>query len=99
NQEVYTTPEDGMRAIVNNYYSNIDKIEIAHSDNEMLDNLWFVEARVWATSRSDGKGMTGEDCDNLGNFFLRVDGGWVHLPESKKPLLTAFGKWLFNLNK
>lgn len=97
-QVVYETPEDGMRELIASYYSGVDKVEIVHADKEIFDNLWFVEAHVWAASRSDGKGFSGQDYDNPGWFFLRVQNGWVFVPEGKFPEIIAFGKWFFGLS-
>lgn len=95
---VYVTPEDGMRELIASCYSGVDKVEIVHADKEIFDDLRFVEAHVWAASRSDGKGFSGRDYDNPGWFFLRVQNGWVFVPESKFPEIIAFGKWFFGLS-
>ena len=96
-QAVYATPEDGMHELIANYYSSVDKIEIAHAGKKIFNDLWFVEAHVWAATRSDGKGFSGRDYDNPGWFFLRVQNGWVFVPEGKFPVIIAFGKWLSSL--
>jgi hypothetical protein len=97
-QMVYPTPEDGMRELIANYYSGVDKVKIVHAGKDIFNDLWFVEAHVWAASRSDGKGFSGRDYDNPGWFFLRVQNGWVFVPEGKFPEIIAFGKWLFGLS-
>ena len=74
------------------YYSGVNKVEIVRADREIFDDLWFVEAHVWAASRSDGKGFLGRDYDNPGWFFLCVQNGWVFVPEGKFPMVVAFGK-------
>jgi len=94
---VYPTPEEGILSLVHNNYYNIQKVEIVYSDSELFDNLYFVEAHVWADSRSDGKGFRSRDYDNLGSFFLRMQNGWVFVPEGKFPEVIAFGMQLFNL--
>jgi len=65
-QVIYATPEDGMRELIASYYSGVDKVEIVHSEKEIFDDLLFVEAHVWAASRSDGKRLSGRDYDNPG---------------------------------
>ena len=94
----YPTPEEGMLSLVHNNYNHIQKVEIVHSDRELFDNLYFVEAHVWAYSRSDGKGFRSRDYDNPGSFFLRMQDGWVFVPEGKFPEVIAFGMRLFNLS-
>lgn len=97
-QTVYASPEAGMRELVVSHYSGVDKVDIAHADKEIFDDLWFVEAHVWAASRSDGKGFVDRDYDNPGWFFLRVQDGWVFVPEAKYPHIIAFGQQLFGLS-
>jgi len=97
-QAVYTTPEDGMRKLIANSYSGVERVKIIHAGKEIFSDLWFVEAYVWATSRSDGKRFSSRDYDNPGWFFLHVHNGWVFVPESKFPVIIAFGKWLFGLS-
>ena len=84
------TPFGGLLGLI----KFIDLIKL----KEIFDNLWFVEAHVWAASRSDGKGFSGRDYDNPGCFFLRVQNGWVFIPEGKFPEIIAFGKWFFSLS-
>ena len=97
-QTVYATPEKGTRELIARSYSGINKVEIVHAGQEIFDDLWFVEAHVWAASRSDGKGFSGQGYDNPGWFFLRVQNGWVFMPEGKFPEIIAFGKWFFGLS-
>jgi len=75
----------------------VDKIEIAHAGKKIFDDLWFVEARVWAAGRSDGKGFSSRSYDNPGWFFLRVENGWVFVPEGRFPVVITFGKRLSGL--
>ena len=97
-QPVYATPEKGTRELIACSYSGVNKVEIVHAGREIFDDLWFVEAHVWAASRSDGKGFSGQDYDKPGWFFLRVQNGWVFMPEDKFPEIIAFGKWFFGLS-
>ena len=96
-QTSYANPEDGMRAMIADSYSGVTKVEILHADKEIFENLWFVEARVWAASRVDGKVLSDQDSDNPGSFFLRVHKGWAIVPEGKCPEVIALGAWLFGL--
>ena len=97
-QEVYVTPEKGAQELVAQYYSSVNKVQIVHAGRELFEELWFVEVRVWAAKRSDGKGFSDRDYDNPGWFFLHVQNGWIFVPESKFPEIIAFGKWLYGLS-
>lgn len=92
---IWANPEEGMRCMIERNYCRIDKVEIVRAGSEMFDDLWFVEAHVWAAMRVDGKGFNGRDYDNPGSFFLRVGDGWVFVPEGKFPFVIAFGRWVF----
>ena len=96
-QVVYPSLEDGVREMVANRYSGVDKAEIVHADKEIFDDLWFVEVHVWAASRRDGKGFSDRDYDNPGWYFLRLQDGWVFVPEGKHPAIIAFGKRLLKV--
>ena len=96
-QEVYVTPEKGAQELIALYYSVVNKVEIVQAGREIFEELWFVEVRVWAAKRSDGKGFSNRDYDNPGWFFLHVQNGWVFVPESKFPEIIAFGKGFYGL--
>jgi len=95
-QPVYATPEEGMRHVVADAYLGLKKVEIVHAGYEpcFLGNLYFVEARVWADGRVDGKVVQAEG-DNPGGFFLRRGDGWVWVPEDRRPWFVALGQRLF----
>jgi hypothetical protein len=97
-QAVYLTPEKGAQELIARYYSGVNKVEIVHAGREILEELWFVEVRVWDVKRSDGKGFSKRDYDKPGWFFLHVQNGWVFFSESKFPEIIAFGKWLYGLS-
>jgi len=97
-QTVYASPEAGMRELVFSQYSGVDKVDIVHADKEIFDDLWFVEAHVWAASRSDRKRSVDRDYDNPGWFFLRIQDGWVFVPEAKHAHIIAFGQQLLGLS-
>jgi hypothetical protein len=95
---IYTSPEEGMRLLIEKSYSEISRVEIVHAGREMFDDLCYVEGHVWAANRRDGKGFKDRDYDNPGSFFLRVRDGWVFVPEGKFPGVIAFGRWLFGID-
>ncbi len=84
-------------SLVKDWYTGIEKVEIIGPLLPAPDDLQFVEARVWAQSRADGKGFHDWDYDNPGCFFLRLEGGWVLVPESRWPEIIALGKCIFRL--
>lgn len=92
-QRTYATPEEGTRAVAAAHYVGPQDAEIIHASHEpcALGNLHFVEARVWAQSRSDGKPMT-QKGDNPGWSFLRRDDGWVFVAEEHWPWFIALGQ-------
>jgi hypothetical protein len=93
---LYPTPEEGMRILVSDLYSGVVQVEIAHAGYEpcFLNNLYFVEARVWAEARTAGKEL-GPEGDNPGAFFLRRGTGWAWVPEERRPWFVALGQRLF----
>ena len=76
---IYATPEEGMRAMIARSWRGIERIEIEHAGvnnhDGSLPHVWFVGAKVWAD--------TGYHYP--GSFFIRVEDGWVHVPEGKMP--------------
>jgi len=92
----YSSPEEGMREMAAEWYVGLNRVDIVHGGFEpcFLNNLYFVEARVWADGRIDGK-MTYADGDNPGGFFLRRGDDWVRVAEERRPWFIAFGQWLF----
>jgi len=94
-QTAYGSPEEGMRELVASWYSRVEEIEIVHAGGELLDDLWFVQAHVWAASRSGRKAFPGPDYDNPACFFLRLEDGWVLVPEGRSPYLVAMGVRVF----
>lgn len=95
-QAVYASPEEGMRALVARHYSGVEKVEIVGAGKEIFDDLRFVVAHVWAAGRADGDGFSGRGYDNPGWFFLRVERGWVFVPEGNYPWVIALGKKLLD---
>ena len=95
-QASYPDPEEGMQAHIAASYSGLRQVEIVRSgpDMPLIDDLWFVEARVWADGRSDGKAMPAAG-DNPGCFFLHRPQGWILVPEGRHPELLAIALRLF----
>ena len=92
----YSSPEEGMREMAAEAYIGLEKVDIEHAGFEpcFLNNLYFVEARIWADGRIDGK-MTYADGDNPGGFFLQRGDGWVWVAEERRPWFIALGQRLF----
>jgi len=99
---IYRTPEEGMRTKIARSYTGIERIEIEYAGTNSFDgsfpDVWFVIAKVWAASRSDGKALS-KGYSNPGSFFLRVPEGWVHVPEGKFPEVIGLGSWIFGLSR
>lgn len=96
---VYPTPEDGMHMRVTESWVDIEKIEIVYAGTNSFDgsspHVWYVIADVRAASRGDGKPVHPRGYDSAGSFFLRVQDGWVHVPEGRFPELVGLGMQLF----
>jgi hypothetical protein len=99
---VYTTPEDGMRVLVEKSWIGVERVEIEYAGANAHDgsnpHVWFVTARVWAARRGDWKPVSRQGYDLAGSFFLRVQDGWVHVAEGHFPALVGscmrlFGYW------
>jgi hypothetical protein len=98
-QAAYPTPEQAMQALIAESYVGIQRVEIvsAGKDSTFLNDLHFVTARVWAERRADGR-IPHADGDLPGCYFLRLETGWVLVPEGRWPALIALGKRLFRLS-
>lgn len=96
---VYPTPEDGMHMRVTESWVDIEKVEIVYVGTNSFDgsspHVWYVIADVRAASRGDGKPVHPRGYDSAGSFFLRVQDGWVHVPEGRFPELVGLGMQLF----
>ncbi len=99
---VYATPEDGMRVLVTESWIDVERVEIQYAGTNSFDgsnpHVWFVTARVWAAKRGDGKPINSRGYDAAGSFFLRVQDGWVHVPEGRFPEFIGFGMQLFGIS-
>lgn len=98
----YATPEDGMRALAHQSWSDVEQIEIVSAGPNAFDgsnpHVWFVTAKVWAARRGDGKPISPRGYGAAGSFFLRVQDGWVHVSEGSFPeviglLMRLFDYW------
>jgi hypothetical protein len=97
---VYATPEEGMRAQIEESWIDIQRVEIDRAGPNARDgsqpHVWFVTARVWAARRWEGQPLSARGYDLAGSFFLRLHDGWVHVPEGQLPrlvgrLMTLYG--------
>ena len=89
---VYDSPEQGMLAMMDQYYAPDKTVKILYAGTNSFDgskpHVWYVIAEVRASTRADGSQMGLNGCDNPGTFFLQLkDGKWVHVPEG---LFTTF---------
>ncbi len=93
---VFPTAEAGMRALIENSYTDIRRIDILYSGPNSAGgkqpHVWYVIAEVRAASRADGSAMGKNSCDAPGSFFLQTHAGWFHVPEGAFPVLL--GSWM-----
>ena len=96
-EQRFTTPEEGASAVVRDMYLNIEMIEVVSAQRKYgFEDLELVIVHVWARALADGSSFGLEDYDNAGLFFLKLDRGWVHVPEGRAQLI-AMGKLFFRL--
>ena len=98
---IFPTAEAGMLSLIARTYSNIEGVEIDQVGTNSFDgsdsHIWFVEARVYAPRRADGKSTGEKGYDNPGSFFIHIDDGWVHVPEGAFPELVGWAMARFEL--
>lgn len=98
---MYPNAVAGMQALIAQGYRGVQKVEIEYSGPNSFSgrqpHVWFVVAKVWADSRADGRPIHEQGYDLPGSFFLRVNEGWVHLPEDAFPMVIGFFMDLFGL--
>jgi len=101
---VYASPEQGMLAMADKYYTADKKVKIVYAGTNSLDgrnpHVWYVIAEVRASARSDGSelGHDGNGCDAPGSFFLQTkDGSWVHVSEGAFPTYMGFWMKVFDM--
>jgi hypothetical protein len=97
---VYATPEEGMRARVTKSWISLESVEIQYAGPNARDgsnpHVWFVVAQVRAASRASGAAVSPRGYDSAGSFFVRVQDGWVHIPEGQLPELVGHLMRLFH---
>ena len=95
-QGIYATPEEGMRDLLREGWPDAERIEIEHAGTNSFDgshsHVWYVIGRGWPPATDEREfrpqGYGG------GSFFLRVDEGWVHIPEGFFPdVIGIFMEW------
>jgi hypothetical protein len=93
-EDIYASPEEGMRARIAQTWRNVERIEIEYAGPNERDgrdpHVWFVSARV----RVQGQ----ERYHYPGSYFLHVEEGWVHVPEGRLPWLAGTWMRLFHYN-
>ena len=86
-QGIYDTPEDGMRTLLKQGWPDAERIEIERAGTNSFDgshpHVWYVIGRAWLPAK-DGREFRPQGYGG-GSFFLRVDEGWVHIPEGFFP--------------
>ena len=97
---VYLSPEQGMIAQAEKYYSADRKIKIVYAGTNSFDGsepfVWYVIAEIHASARADGSELGHNGCDAPGNFFLQTkDGNWVFVPEQAFPGFMGFWMEVF----
>jgi hypothetical protein len=91
---VYSSPEEGMIAYAEKYYTADRKVKILHAGTNSFDgtkpHIWYVIAEIRASARVDGSALGHNGCDAPGSFFLQTKEGWVYLPEGAFPGFIGF---------
>jgi hypothetical protein len=81
-QKAYPSPEEAFLA----RHSGAEKVEIEGSAEDLF-GLWYVAGWVWQ------KDPAAEVLRkrSFGSFFVRVEDGWIWVPESPRTLLIGAG--------
>ncbi len=91
---VYSSPEQGMIARAEQYYTADRQIKILHAGTNSFDgtkpHVWYVIAEIRASARADGSALGHNGCDAPGSFFLQTKDGWVYVPEGAFPGFIGF---------
>lgn len=100
-QGIYPSPKEGMLALIHQRYQGIQKVEVDHEGTNYLNgsnpHIWYVTAKAWADTRSDGTPLHADGYDWPGSYFLRVDNGWVDMPEGAFPEMIGLGMKIFKI--
>jgi hypothetical protein len=95
---VYSSPEEGMLALIDQIYAYPYEVEIAYGGTNSFDgsdtHIRYVIVCVWGDKRKDGSPVGSERhaYDQPGSFFLNTKDGWVFMPEGAFP--TFIGFWM-----
>lgn len=91
---VYSSPEQGMIARAEQYYTADRQVKILHAGTNSFDgtkpHIWYVIAEIRASARADGSALGHNGCDAPGSFFLQTKEGWVYVPEGAFPGFIGF---------
>ena len=100
-QGVYDSAEQGMRSMMDKYYSADRDVKILYAGTNSFDgsqpHIWYVIAEVRASTRADGSELGHNRCDAPGSFFLQTKEGWVHVPEGAFPGFMGFWMKVFDM--
>lgn len=101
NDGLYSTPEEGMLALIDTYYPPEREVKMLYAGPNSPDGnrpyVWYVIAEVYASFRADGSAIGENGCDAPGSYFLQTKEGWVHVPEQAFPELIGFWMDIFDL--
>ena len=91
---VYSSPEQGMIARAEQYYTADRQVKILHAGTNSFDgtkpHVWYVIAKIHASARADGSALGHNGCDAPGSFFLQTKEGWVYVLEGAFPGFMGF---------
>ena len=91
---VYSSPEQGMIARAEQYYTADRQVKILHAGTNSFDgtkpHVWNVIAEIHASARADGSALGHNGCYAPGSFFLQTKEGWVYVPEGAFPGFIGF---------
>lgn len=68
------------------------------SDGSGDPHVWYIGARVWATSHADGRPLPADGDETFGHFYVHVEDGWALMSESQAPYFTSFWMRVFGLS-
>ena len=101
---IYATAEEGMRSRLLQHSRDLGpepQVEIVRAGINQHDgsqpHVWFVVAHVWTDHRPDGRSTAPRGYYSGGSFFLRVQEGWVHVPEGAFPEFIGWAMTLYGL--
>ncbi|MGD1996976.1 MAG: hypothetical protein PVH62_09405 [Anaerolineae bacterium] len=102
NQGVYASPEDGIRACVEEGFIDVQESEMRDAGPDSRNGkgpyVWYAGARVWAAACADGRPLPPDGNVSFGHFYVRVENGWVLMSEAQAPYFTSFWMRVFGLS-